>query len=52
MTPLLHVKDLIEGEDYEFRVVAENDAGEGKPSDTTGIVKAKDPFTTPGKWLI
>ena len=49
MTPQLNVRDLIEDEDYEFRVIAENDAGEGRPSDSTGIVKAKDPFRKPGK---
>jgi len=43
------VKDLIEGTEYEFRVIAENDAGQSKPSETTGIFVAKEPFDAPGK---
>ena len=41
--------DLMEDTQYEYRVCAENEAGIGKPSQTTGAFKAKDPFTTPGK---
>ncbi len=41
--------DLIEGTEYEFRVLAENEAGISKPSESTGIFKAKDLFTKPGK---
>ena len=43
------VKNLVEDEEYEFRVVAENAAGTGKPSDTTGSFVAKDPYTIPDK---
>jgi len=43
------LKDLVEGTEYEFRVIAENDAGQSKPSETSGIVVAKDPFDAPGK---
>ncbi len=43
------VKDLVEDEEYEFRVVAENEAGESKPSETTGSFTAKDPFDPPGR---
>ena len=41
--------DLIEGNEYDFRVCAENEAGVGKPSESTGRFVAKDPFGTPGK---
>ena len=43
------VKDLVEGTEYEFRVIAENDAGQSKPSETTGIFVTKDPYDVPGK---
>ena len=39
----LKVSDLEEGEEYEFRVFAENKAGPGKASEPCGVV-AKDPF--------
>jgi titin len=45
---MFRVPDLIEDEEYEFRVVAENDAGAGTPSASTGTFRARDPFTTPG----
>lgn len=41
--------DLVEGTEYEFRVVAENEAGLSKPSETSGVFVAKDPFDKPGK---
>ena len=41
--------DLIEMSEYEFRVIAENDAGQSKPSDGCGQFKAKDPFDPPGR---
>ena len=41
--------DLVEGSDYEYRVLAENEAGISKPSETTGVFKAKDPYEKPGK---
>jgi titin len=46
---LMTFDDLIEYEEYEFRVSAENEAGIGKPSDTSGKFKAKDPFDPPGR---
>jgi titin len=45
----LSIDDLIEGSECEFRVVAENAAGVGRPSDSTGRFEAKDPFTLPGR---
>ena len=40
---------MIEGDEYEFRVLAENEAGFSKPSETTGTFLAKEPFNRPGK---
>jgi titin len=41
--------DLVEGTEYEYRVLAENEAGVSKPSETTGVFVAKDPYTKPSK---
>jgi len=41
--------DLVEGTMYEYRVLAENEAGVSKPSDTTGVFIARDPYSKPGK---
>ena len=38
----------MEGETYDFRVFAENDAGQGKPCEPITFV-AKDPYDPPGK---
>ena len=45
----LAIDDLMEKSDCEFRVCAENEAGIGKPSETTGRFIAKNPFDVPGK---
>ena len=45
----LEIDDLLEGSENELRVCAENDAGIGKPSDSTGKFIAKDPFDVPDK---
>ena len=42
-------KDLIEGSEVEYRVIAENRAGLSKPSGTTGLFTAKDAYGKPGK---
>lgn len=36
--------NVYEGCDYEYQVTAENEAGEGVPSNVVGPVKAKEPF--------
>jgi len=41
--------DLVEGTEYEYRVLAENEAGISKPSETTGVFVAKEPYGKPGK---
>ena len=46
--PMFTVKDLVEDQEYDFRVVAENDAGESKPSESTGNIVTRDPFSKPG----
>lgn len=45
----LPMDDLIELSEYQFRVMAENDAGLSNPSDSTGKFIAKDPFDVPGR---
>jgi titin len=45
--PMFTVRDLIEDSEYEFRIVAENDAGESVPSETTGTIVPRDPFSKP-----
>ena len=39
------VPDVSEGQEYEFRVLAENAAGISKPSQPTGTIKAVDPYS-------
>ena len=46
---MFQIKDLIEDEAYEFQIVAENEAGCSKPSETTGTITARDPYSRPGK---
>lgn len=41
------MKGLVEGSDYEFRVIAVNEAGESKPSDSCTKFTAKNPYTQP-----
>ena len=46
--PTYTVRDVTEGDDCEYRITAANDAGVGPPSETTGIVTARDLVTKPG----
>ena len=41
----LDVTDLFEGQKYEFRVIAENKVGAGKPGEPSATVVAKSPFS-------
>jgi titin len=38
------VKDVVEDTEYEFRIVAENKAGCGKPDEIERKIRTKDPF--------
>jgi len=42
-------KNLDDGEEYDFRVIAVNENGESEPLLTSGPIKAKFPFDVPGK---
>lgn len=42
--PALSIDDLTEGREYEFRVIAENEVGVSKPSETAGPFKAQEPY--------
>ena len=46
---VMEFDDLFEGSEYEFRVSAENEAGIGKPSQTTGKFIAKNPYDAPSR---
>ena len=41
--------DLVQGDEYEMRVSAVNEAGVSKPSETSGRFVAKNPYEVPGK---
>jgi hypothetical protein len=43
----LTIRDLVESSEYDFRVVAENAAGVGRPSEASGRVVAQDPYSKP-----
>ena len=43
LTNIFNIPNLIEDRDYDFRVIAVNDAGESKPAMTSRSVKVKDP---------
>ena len=38
------VSDVVENQEYEFRISAKNGEGVGPPSATCGPIKAKDPY--------
>lgn len=42
--PKFTSSDLKEGLEYQFRVIAENEAGQGKPSEPTRPMVAKEPY--------
>ena len=44
----LALKDLIEGDRYEYRVFAKNEAGDGKPCESVSFV-AKNPYDVAGQ---
>ncbi|CAL8090942.1 unnamed protein product [Calicophoron daubneyi] len=46
-TPTATVRNLDEGQEYEFRVMAENEMGLSEPLVTTKAIKARHPFDVP-----
>ncbi|XP_013109098.2 twitchin isoform X22 [Stomoxys calcitrans] len=47
--PFAEVNNLVEGQEYKFRVVAVNTEGESEPLDGDHSIVAKNPFDVPGK---
>lgn len=45
----MHIDNLIEGHDYNFRVKAVNKQGESQPLNTAHAITVKDPFSKPEK---
>ena len=41
-TTSYRVEDLTEGDEYEFRVMAHNEAGQSRPSSTVGPILLQD----------
>ena len=48
-SPMYTVRDVAEGEDCSFRVMAANDAGVGPASESTGVVRPRDLVTKPSQ---
>jgi titin len=48
-TQMYTIRDVTEGEDCEFRVLAVNEAGTGPASDSTGIVRPQDTVSKPSR---
>ncbi|CAF0907895.1 unnamed protein product, partial [Didymodactylos carnosus] len=42
------VEDLLEGSEYEFRVIAQNKVGPSQPSEPSPLILIKNPFDKPG----
>lgn len=47
-TPFVRVRNLTVNQEYEFRVMAENQYGTSDPAMTKDPIKARHPFDTPG----
>ena len=43
------VTGLVEGSEYEFRVFAENQAGQSKPSDPSALIVCRNPISPPAQ---
>ena len=41
------ITNLVEGNEYDFRIVAVNEAGDGRPSESSGLIRMRDPY---GEW--
>ena len=49
---IFNVPNLIEDREYDFRVIAVNEAGESRPTETSRTIKVKDPKGSVTNYII